>query len=91
MARLGMDVDAVMSASKQLRTEAGNIDALVTKIQGIVNNLPSIWDGPDSQQFVNEWWPEHKRTLQAASSHITGLADSAKNNVEEQNRVSGRY
>jgi len=91
MARLGMDVDAVQAVSKKLRAEAAAIDALVSKIQGIVSSLPGIWDGPDSQQFVNDWWPEHKKTLQAASQHIAGLADSAKNNADEQARISGRY
>ncbi len=91
MARLGMDVDQVMQVSKNLRNEAHNIDALVSKIQSIVSSLPGIWDGPDAQQFVNDWWPEHKKTLQAASSHIIGLADAAKANADEQRRVSGRY
>lgn len=91
MARLGMDVEQVSVISKKLHTEAANIDALVAKIQGIVASLPGVWDGPDAQQFVNEWWPEHKKTLQAVSSHIQGLSDSARNNVEEQRRVSGRY
>lgn len=91
MARLGMDVDQVMAVSKRLRTEAAAIDSLVAKIQGIVSGLPGVWDGPDAQQFVNEWWPEHKKTLQAASSHIVGLADSARNNANEQARISGRY
>jgi uncharacterized protein YukE len=86
-----MDVDAVLTVSKKLHTEAGQIDALIGKIQGIVNSLPGIWDGPDATQFVNEWWPEHKKTLQNASSHIEGLSKSAKNNAEEQRRISGRY
>lgn len=90
MARLGMDVDQVLAVSKRLRTEAHNIDALVAKIQGIVTGLPGIWDGPDAQQFVNDWWPEHKRTLQAASSHIVGLADAAQANANDQTRISGR-
>lgn len=91
MARLGMDVDAVRGVSKQLHTQAASIDALIGKIQGVVSSLPGVWDGPDAQQFVNEWWPEHKKTLQAASSHIEGLAKSASNNADEQARVSGRY
>lgn len=91
MARLGMDVEQVQVISKKLRAEAAAIDSLVAKIQGIVASLPGVWDGPDAQQFVNEWWPEHKKTLQAASSHIAGLADSAKNNADEQARISGRY
>lgn len=91
MARLGMDVDQVMAVSKRLTAESHAIEALVSKIQGIVSSLPGVWDGPDAQQFVNDWWPEHKKTLQAASQHIAGLADAARNNANEQARVSGRY
>ncbi len=90
MARLGMDVDQVMAVSKKLRAESAAIDSLVSKIQGIVSGLPGVWDGPDAQQFVNDWWPEHKKTLIAASHHIAGLADAARNNANEQSRVSGR-
>ena len=90
MARLGMDVDQVLAVSKQLRSEAANIDSLVAKIQGIVGKLPGIWDGPDAVQFANDWWPEHKKTLQAASQHIAGLAQAAQNNANAQREASRR-
>lgn len=89
MARTGMDVDQISAAGNALKERAADIDALVAKIDGIVRNMPGVWDGPDSQQFVNEWWPEHKRTLVAASAHVAGLGQSALNNASEQREVSG--
>lgn len=89
MARMGMDVDQITAAGNALKQRAADIDTLVTKIDGIVRSMPGIWDGPDAQQFVNEWWPEHKKTLVAASSHVAGLGQSALNNASEQREVSG--
>ncbi len=89
MARMGMDADQVASAGKALKERAAEIDALVGKLEGIVRSIPGVWEGPDAQQFVNEWWPEHKKTLVAASSHVAGLGQSALNNASEQREVSG--
>jgi hypothetical protein len=84
-----MDVDQVAAAGNALKQRAADIDTLVTKIDGIVRSMPGVWDGPDAQQFVDEWWPEHKKTLVAASSHVAGLGQSALNNASEQREVSG--
>jgi uncharacterized protein YukE len=89
MARLGMDVDAVESASKDLKRRAQDINALVGDLDRVVKGLLGVWDGPDSKTFVNTWWPEHRKQLVAASSHIEGLGQSAWNNAQEQRNVSG--
>jgi len=89
MARMGMDVDQVAASGNALKQRAADIDALVSKIDGIVRSMPGVWDGPDAQQFMNEWWPEHKKTLVAASSHVAGLGQSALNNAAEQSEASG--
>ena len=89
MARLGMDADQVAAAGRALKERAGEIDALVARIDGIVRGLPGVWDGPRSQQFVQEWWPAQKKSLVTASSHVAGLGQSAMNNATEQREVSG--
>ncbi|MCU1578468.1 MAG: 28, gp28 [Rhodoglobus sp.] len=89
MARLGMDVDQVAAAGKALKERAAEIDTLVSKLDGIVRSIHGVWEGPDSDQFVNDWWPEHKKTLVAASSHVAGLGQSALNNASEQRDASG--
>ena len=88
MARLGMDVDQITAAGNALKQRAADIDALVSKLDGIVRTMPGVWEGPDAEQFVNDWWPEHKKTLVAASSHVAGLGQSALNNAAEQRQVS---
>ncbi len=88
MARMGMDVDQVEAAGRQLKTHAGKIDALIKEINGVVTRLPSVWDGPDAQRFVNDWWPKHRQSLVDAQHQIGGLGQSALNNSNEQRRVS---
>jgi surface antigen/uncharacterized protein YukE len=85
---MGMDADLVAQAGKALKDRAGEIDALVAKLDAIVRSIHGVWEGPDSDQFVNEWWPEHKKTLVAASSHVSGLGQSALNNASEQRDAS---
>ena len=89
MARMGMDVDAVEGVSKQLKAQAVQIGSLIASIDKIVNGLPGVWEGPDSQAFVTQWWPEHKKQLLAAQTQIDGLGQSAFNNAREQRDVSG--
>ncbi len=89
MARFGMDVDQVEQASRELKAKADQISTVVSDIDRVVNGLLGIWDGPDAQQFVHDWWPEHKNQLVAVSSHISGLGQAAWNNAQEQRNVSG--
>lgn len=90
MARMGMDVDAVETAGRNLKSQAGELQAKLAQIDGLVRNLPSIWDGKDASEFVNSWWPEHKRSLTKVISHIDGLGQAALNNASEQRDVSNR-
>ena len=88
MARMGMDVDLVESASRDLKARASDITTVIGEIDRIVNNLLTIWDGPDAKTFVDTWWPQHKTQLTNAASTIDGLGQSAWNNAQEQRQVS---
>jgi uncharacterized protein YukE len=89
MAQMGMDVDAVEAAGRDLQAKAQSIDTIVSNLDKTVGSLNGSWDGNDAQTFVNEWWPEHKKALTAASSSIAGLGQSALNNASEQRQASG--
>jgi uncharacterized protein YukE len=89
MTRMGMDVQAVEAASKDLKRRAQDINHLVGDLDRLVKGLLGVWDGPDANTFVNNWWPEHRKQLVAASTHIEGLGQSAWNNAQEQRNVSG--
>jgi uncharacterized protein YukE len=90
MARLGMDAEQVENTGRQLKSQAANIGSMVAQIDKIVNSLTSVWDGQDAQQFVHDWWPQHKKALLAAQQQIDGLGQSALNNASEQRQVSSR-
>ncbi|TDO10465.1 type VII secretion system (Wss) protein ESAT-6 [Mycobacterium sp. BK086] len=88
MARMGMDVDQVEQTGRQLKSHATAIGTLVAQLDKVVNALPAVWQGPDAQRFVTEWWPQHRQSLTTAQSHIDGLGQSALNNASEQRSVS---
>lgn len=90
MARMGMDVESVERTGRDLKSKAANLQSLVGEIDGLVRGLPGIWDGRDAEQFVNEWWPQHKKNLLAVKESVEGLGQSALNNAAEQREVSGR-
>ncbi|WP_328354366.1 CHAP domain-containing protein [Mycobacterium sp. NBC_00419] len=85
---MGMDVDQVEQTGRQLKQHAASIDTLVSQLDKVVNALPAVWQGPDAQRFVSEWWPQHRQSLTSAQSHIEGLGQSALNNVSEQRQAS---
>lgn len=89
MARMGMDVDAVETTSKDLKSKANQIKSLISSIDSSVKNLASVWDGKDAQTFVNNWWPAHKKNLTSVANDVEGLGTSAWNNAQEQRQVSG--
>lgn len=90
MARMGMDVDQVEQSGRQLKSHASAIGNLVSEMERLVQGLTGIWDGPDARRFVNEWWPQHRKSLTAAQQAIDGLGQSALNNASEQRNVSQR-
>lgn len=89
MAQLGMDVDAVEAAGRQLQAKAQSIDAVVANLDKTVASLSGVWDGKDAHAFINEWWPDHRKALAAASTSVAGLGQSALNNASEQRKASG--
>ena len=90
MARMGMDVDLVETAGKKLQTYAHQLETLVTQMNGVVSSLPGVWEGKDSNDFVQQWWPQHKKNLLAAKEAVNGLGQAALNNARDQRDVSGR-
>jgi len=83
----GMDIGEVRQLGGSLQASAGSIDDLIRRIDSAVSG--SAWVGSDATTFKGTWWPEHRARLVAMSEKLYGLGQSAKNNAEEQERVSG--
>lgn len=88
MAQMGMDVEAVESIGRQLKQSASSVDQIVSTLDRTVNGLPSLWEGPDAQRFLQSW-PAFRKSLVAAQASVAGLGQSALNNASEQRQASG--
>ena len=87
MVQLGMDVEAVENAGRQLKQTASSVDAIVGTLDKTVSGLSSLWDGPDAQRLMQSW-PTFRKSLLAAQASVAGLGQSALNNASEQREAS---
>lgn len=90
MARMGMDVDVVEGAGRELKSRASEIGNLLAQIDRTVTGLAQSWDGADAQTFVNTTWPQHKRVLQQVQQEVDTLGQTALTNAQQQRDVSSR-
>lgn len=88
MARMGMDVDAVESIARSIQGDADRLGQLTANVEALVRKLPGLWDGADASRFVQQWWPQHRKTLTAVQESVRGLGQSALNNAAEQRQAS---
>lgn len=88
MALQGMDVDAVIKVSTQLKAQGDQINSVISTINGLVSQLQASWHGKDANDFANWWNTQHRPALQRASEAIHGLGQSAYNNAQQQINTS---
>lgn len=83
----GMNVEEVRRLGADLRSLGDRLDEMAKRLDGCVSG--ATWTGPDSKKFKQDWWPKHRSNLQGIANDLRGFGDSAKNNADEQERVSG--
>lgn len=81
-----MDLEQVRELVERLRRSAESLHAVVSGVEGRVAG--STWVGPDADRFKHEWWPAARAALNQAAEGLQGLAQSALNNVTEQQQAS---
>ncbi len=87
---IGMDPEAVETLSKDLKTQAGRVAEVISKIDGLVSHMQGIWKGQDAEQFASSWRDHHRKALHTAQVEIEDLGKSALRNANEQRQVSAR-
>lgn len=88
MALIGMDVEQVRGLANQLDQQSQEIHNVIAQIDKLIGQLMGAWQGKDANDFHNWWNSQHKPALAKAQEAIHGLGLSAKNNADEQERVS---
>jgi hypothetical protein len=86
MAVSGMNLAEVRHLADQLNRAAEQLRTSVSIVDGRVHG--SSWAGHDADQFKHSWWPGHRQLLLHAADSLQGLAASARNNADEQERAS---
>lgn len=85
---MGMDVDAVEDASRQLQRCGAELASMLSGVDTCVRSLEGQWEGADARRFIHEWWPQHKKRLLQASEAVEGLGQAAWNQAQDQRRIS---
>ena len=84
----GMDVVRVRGLAKRLDNEAGEVEKVVNAVDKIITEMREAWVGPDATAFEGWWREQHRPALQKLKGHLSGLAQSARNNASAQEEVS---
>lgn len=82
-----MNVAEVRQLGQTLQQGADRLRAVVSTVDGRVSY--SSWVGPQAERFRQEFWPARRSQLLQAAEALQGLARSASNNADEQERASG--
>lgn len=85
----GMNVDRVEQIGRDLKTQAGQIGQIISKVNSLVSQSQSEWKGKDAADFANWWNNQHRPALSDLQHKLEGLGTSALNNASEQRNVSG--
>src|SRR5437764_906552 len=83
-----MDPDVVHGLGQQLKNQENALHSIVSAVDGIINQIEGAWKGHDATEFLGWWQQQHGPKLVRAQSDIAGLARSATNNADQQDRTS---
>jgi uncharacterized protein YukE len=90
MAFEGMDIDAVTSLATQLDGQASQIVSTINAIDGIISNMEGSWRGADATEFQGWWQSQHRPAMVSVEQAVSGLAQSARNNISQQQQASAQ-
>ena len=88
MAQMGMDVDAVETAARELKNRAAQLAQLTARLNSTVNSLPSRWEGNDARRFTSTEWPGHRAKLNSVHQELSAAGDRLLQQAREQREAS---
>lgn len=86
MAIWGLDVQQVRQLSTQLNGKAADIDSILSTLTNVLNSTQ--WEGPDANNFRNEWTGQHTSALRQVSAALRDAASKAQQNAAQQEQTS---
>lgn len=89
MAFDGMNVETVRRIGGDLQRQAEGLNSIQRSVDTLIQRAQQNWSGKDLNDFAGWWRDQHRPQLSRLVEALSGLATSAKNNVDEQEQVSG--
>lgn len=86
MAVWGLDVQQVRQLSSQLNNKAGEIESILSTLTTALGNTQ--WEGPDANQFRNEWTGHHTSSLKQVVQALRDASQKASQNAAAQEQTS---
>jgi WXG100 family type VII secretion target len=81
MAIHGADIQQLRDLAGKFKTEAGNLDTLISHLQGATTSSDGYWKGPAAERFRNEW-SQLKPTFDKFVSTLHEAERSANTNAD---------
>lgn len=83
----GMNLEEVRRLGEDLQRISETLTELANRMDRSVDC--ASWIGSDARRYKSDWWPKHRKTLLVVAQDLHGFGQSAKNNADEQERISG--
>ena len=86
---VGADVAQLEGIASRLDTEhAVAIENVMTAVDGIVSELPTVWRGNDAKAFADQWTNTHRQMLNNAVLALREASTAARRNAQAQQTTS---
>lgn len=86
--RLGMNVDEVESATRELNDAAVGLMQCRSAVDALVFRLNACWSGHDSSRLIERSWPNLREQIRQASDDVQRMARTLADNATEQRQAS---
>lgn len=86
MGFLGLDILAIRYLSRQLETQASEVDSAARELAALIAGTD--WFGADQAAFMNDWNSVHAPDLRTASALLREASASAIEGAQAQERAS---
>lgn len=75
--------------ARRLKSLGTEVAELSTQVDRTSEQIRGVWRGHDTDRFVDSWQRTMRPNFKRVADDIIGLAQSAMNNADEQERASG--
>jgi WXG100 family type VII secretion target len=84
----GMNVDAIEKLANDLKSEAGKVNDISTRVTKLMGEAKANWKGQDATKFEDDWNSTYKGKLAELAKKLEDLGTTASKNAKQQRETS---